>query len=301
MKLRAVAHIDSPSGNAPIAAVLECDIRIILDGVVRTVRAIARAVDHFYRRRINSGVERTRETGTVVVGDEGRTAFDVHVVATVATIPLKGVLAVILDGERRSVFEVEFVVAAEVNCMRFASGSRTVHSKRSAIERKGCALACAHRLPIPFGGIRGGANTGHAGIDVLEHERMAPKGNALVGELQRVTIAIDGEVHLQVKASGLGILKQRNRLTVLCGCDSLIKRVVLGLVDTCHATIGIGARRQNQRADKCHGKHRHQARRASVHTSFKLHFVLPISISGRSPQTEEQQTASNIHCDGMRF
>lgn len=132
---------------------------------------------------------------------------------------------------------------------------------------------------------------------------MTPKGNALVSELQRIAAAINGEILAQVKTGGLGVGKQRNRLAVLCSSNSLIKRVVLkpSLVNTCHGSVGIGTRRHNQRADKRHGEHRQKARRTSVHTSFKLHFVLPISISGRSPQTEEQQTASNIHCDDMRF
>lgn len=107
---------------------------------------------------------------------------------------------------------------------------------------------------------------------------MTPKGNALVSELQRIAAAINGEILAQVKTGGLGVGKQRNRLAVLCGGNSLIKRVVLGLANTCHSTIGIGARHQNQRADKCHGKHRHQARCPGAYTSFKLHFVLPIGV-----------------------
>lgn len=88
------------------------------------------------------------------------------------------------------------------------AGAGAIHSKRSAIERERGILACAHRHPIPLGSIRGGANTSHARIDVLEYKRVTPKGDALVGKLQGMAIAIDSEVLIKVKTSGFGIGKE---------------------------------------------------------------------------------------------
>ena len=59
-----------------------------------------------------------------------------------------------------------------------------IHGKRSVIERERGILACAHRHPIPLGGIRDGTNAGHACIDILKHERMSLKGDTFVGNLQ---------------------------------------------------------------------------------------------------------------------
>ena len=147
---------------------------------------------------------RARKARTAVIGGVGRAAFDVHVVAAVAAIPLKSVLLVVLNGEIRAILQVKLIVATEINGMNVA-GTGAVHGERSAIERERGILARAHRHPFPLGGIRSGANAGHACIDVLEHKRVAPKGNALVGELQRVAIAVDGEVLVQIKARSLGM------------------------------------------------------------------------------------------------
>ena len=218
-----------------------------------------------------------------MIGGIGRATLDVYVVATVAAIPLKGVLTVVLNGEARAILQVKFVVAAEIDGVSLtltARGTGAIHGERSAVERKGSVLACAHRHPVPLSGIRRRANADHAHGNVLERQCLTPKSNALVSEFQRVAAAINGEILAQVKAGGLRIGKQRNRLAVLCGGNSLIKRVVLrpSLVNTCHVTVGIGTRRHNQRADKCHGKHRHQARCPGAYASFKLHFVLPIGV-----------------------
>ena len=250
----------------------------VLDIEVRTIRTVAGRVHNVDLRVINRDDKRTRKARAAVIGGVGRAALDINVVAAVAAIPLKSVMLIVLNGESGGVLKVELVVAAEINCMRVVSCSRAVHSEGSAIERKGCALACAHGHPIPFGGVRSGANAGHARVNVLECQRLAPKSNALISELQRVAAAIDGEILAQVKAGSLRIGKQRNRLAVLCVGNSLIKRVVLGLANTCHSAIGIGTRHQNQRADKCHGKHRHQARCPGAYASFKLHFFLPIGV-----------------------
>lgn len=114
--------------------------------------------------------------------------------------------------------------------MHVAGGTGTVHGKRSAIERERGILARAHRHPFPLGGIRSGANAGHACIDVLEHKRVAPKGNALVGELQRVAIAVDGEVLVQIKARSLGIGKELDgrAVSILGDSKRFIKGRVLG-------------------------------------------------------------------------
>lgn len=60
----------------------------------------------------------------------------------------------------------------------------------------------------------GGTNAGHACIDILKHERMSPKGDTFVGELQGMAIAIDSEVVIKVKTSGFGIDKELNGRTV---------------------------------------------------------------------------------------
>ena len=91
--------------------------------------------------------------------------------------------------------------------MNVASAS-AIHGKRSGIERERGSLVCAHRHPIPLGGIRGGTNVGHACIDVLKHERMSPKGDTFVGKLQGMAIVIDTKVIIKVKTSGFGIDKE---------------------------------------------------------------------------------------------
>ena len=205
---------------------------------MRTVRAVTGRVHDVNLRIVNRDDKRTRKARAALIGSVGRTAFDVHVVATVAAIPLKSVLRVVLNGEVRTILQVKLIIAAEIDGMN-VTGTGAVHSEGSAIERKGCVLACAHGHPLPLSGIRRGANAGHARVNVLECQRLAPKSNALISELQRVAAAINGEILAQVKTSGFGVGKQRNRLAVLCGGNSLIKRVVLGLANTCHSAIGI--------------------------------------------------------------
>ncbi|WP_418950044.1 hypothetical protein [Slackia isoflavoniconvertens] len=46
------------------------------------------------------------------------------------------------------------------------------------------------------------------------HERMSPKGDTFVGKLQRMVVAIDGEIIIKVKTSGFGIDKELNGRTV---------------------------------------------------------------------------------------
>ena len=94
------------------------------------------------------------------------------------------------------------------------ASANAIHGKRSAIECERGILACAHRHPIPLSGIRGGTNAGHACIDVLKHERMSLKGDTFVGKLQRMVVAIDGEIVIKVKTSGFGIDKELNGRTV---------------------------------------------------------------------------------------
>lgn len=89
-----------------------------------------------------------------------------------------------------------------------------IYGKRSVIECERGILACAHRHPIPLSGIRGGTNAGHACIDVLKHERMSLKSDTFVGKLQRMVVAIDGEIIIKVKTSGFGIDKELNGRTV---------------------------------------------------------------------------------------
>ena len=157
--------------------------------------------------------KRVRKAGTAVVRGVGRAAFDVHVVAAVAAIPLKSVLLVVLNGEIRAILQVELIVVAEIDGMNVASAG-AIHGKRSVIERGRDILVCARRHPIPLGGIRGGTNAGHACIDILKHERMPPKGDTFVGKLQGMVVAIDGEIVIKVKTSGFGIDKELNKRTL---------------------------------------------------------------------------------------
>ena len=115
--------------------------------------------------------KRARKARTAVVRGVGRAAFDVHVVTAVTAIPLKSVLLVVLNGEIRAILQVGLIVVAEIDGMNVASAG-AIHGKRSVIERERGILACAHRHPIPLGGIRDGTNAGHACIDVLKHERL---------------------------------------------------------------------------------------------------------------------------------
>lgn len=158
---------------------------------------------------INVPVKPERQWPEVV----GRAAFDVHVVAAVAAIPLNSVLLVVLNGEIRAILQVELIVVAEIDGMNVASAN-AIHGKRSVIERGRGILVCAHRHPIPLGGMRGGTNVGHACIDILMHERMSPQGDTFVGKLQRMVVAIDGEIIIKVKTSGFGIDKELNGHTV---------------------------------------------------------------------------------------
>ena len=206
----------------------------IHDIEVGAVRAIAGRVHDVDLRIVDRDDKRARKSRTAVVGVVGGTFLDVHVVAAVAAIPLKGVLLVVLNGEVRGVLKVEFVVAAEVDGMNVA-GAGAIHGKRSAIERERGILACAHRHPIPLGGIRGGADAGHGHVDVLERQSFAPKGNALVGEVQCVAIAVDGEILAQVKASGLGISEELDgRIVSVLGSS---KRLIEGSI-LCAVKLG---------------------------------------------------------------
>lgn len=157
--------------------------------------------------------KRARKARTTVVRGVGRAAFDVHVVTAVNAIPFKSVLLVVLNGEIRAILQVELIVVAEIDGMNVASAN-AIHGKRSVIERGRDILVCAHKHPIPLGGIRGGTNAGHACIDILKHERMSPKGDTFVGKLQRMVVAIDGGIIIKVKTSGFGIDKELNERTV---------------------------------------------------------------------------------------
>lgn len=216
----------------------------ILDIKVRTIRTVAGRVHNVDLRVVDRNDKGARETGTAVIGGVGRATLDIHVVAAVAAIPLKGVLLVVLNGEVRTILQVKLVIAAEIDGMN-VTGTGAIHGKRSAIERERGILARAHRHPFPLGGIRSGANAGHACIDVLEHKRVAPKGNALVGELQRVAIAVDGEVLVQIKARSLGIGKELDGRAVSFLGDSkrFIKGRVLGPVKLCDRSTVPCARR----------------------------------------------------------
>ena len=151
--------------------------------------------------------KRARKARTAVVRGGGRAAFDVHVVTAVTAIPLKSVLLVVLNGEIRAILQVGLIVVAEIDGMNVASAG-AIHGKRSVIERERGILACAHRHPIPLGGIRDGTNAGHACIDILKHERMSLKGDTFVGKLQDMVVVIDSEVIIKVKTSGFGIDKE---------------------------------------------------------------------------------------------
>ena len=165
------------------------------------------------RRVADRDDKRARKARTAVVRGVGRAAFDVHVVAAVAAIPLKSVLLVVLNGEIRAILQVKLIVFAEIDGMNVVSAG-AIHGKHSAIECERGILACAHRHPIPLSGIRGGTNAGHACIDVLKHERMSPKGDTFVSKLQSMAIAIDSKVIIKVKTSGFGIDKELNGRTV---------------------------------------------------------------------------------------
>ena len=56
----------------------------------------------------------------------GRTSLDVHVIAAVAAIPLKGVLLVVLNGEVRTILQVKLIIAAEIDGMN-VTGTGAVH------------------------------------------------------------------------------------------------------------------------------------------------------------------------------
>ena len=219
-------------GKAVRAVTREVNHGAILDIEVRAIRTVAGRVHDVDLRFVDRDDKRARKARTAVIGGVGRAAFDVHVVAAVAAIPLKSVLLVVLNGEIRAILQVKLIVATEINGMNVASAG-TVHGKRSTIERERGILARAHRHPFPLGGIRSGANAGHACIDVLEHKRVAPKGNALVGELQRVAIAVDGEVLVQIKARSLAIGKELDGRAVsfLGGSKRFIERRILGTVE----------------------------------------------------------------------
>lgn len=143
--------------------------------------------------------KRARKARTAVVRGVGR--------AAVTAIPPKSVLLVVLNGEIRAILQVGLIVVAEIDGMNVASAG-AIHGKRSVIERERGILACAHRHPIPLGGIRDGTNAGHACIDVLKHKCMSPKGDTFVGKLQGMAIAIDSKVIIKVKTSGFGIDKE---------------------------------------------------------------------------------------------
>lgn len=117
----------------------------------------------------------------------------------------------VLNGEIRAILQVELIVFAEIDGMDVASA---IHGKRSVIECERGILVCAHRHPIPLGGIRDGTNAGHACIDILKHERMSLKGDTFVGKLQDMVVVIDSEVIIKVKTSGFGIDKELNGRTV---------------------------------------------------------------------------------------
>lgn len=157
--------------------------------------------------------KRARKARTAVVRGVGRAAFDVHVVTAVTAIPLKSVLLVVLNGEIRAILQVGLIVVAEIDGMNVASAG-AIHGKRSVIERGRGILVCAHRHPIPLGGIRDGTNAGHACIDILKHERMSLKGDTFVDKLQGMVVVIDSEVIIKVKTSGFGIDKELNGRTV---------------------------------------------------------------------------------------
>ena len=102
---------------------------------MRTIRAVTSRVHDIDLRVVNRDDKRTRKARAAVIGGVGRATFDVHVVAAVAAIPLKGVLLVVLNGEFRSILQVKLIVAAEVDGMNVAS-VRAIHGKRSAIKRE---------------------------------------------------------------------------------------------------------------------------------------------------------------------
>lgn len=76
-----VLHSQIAGRQAVRTVAAEVDVRAVFDVIVRTVRAVAAAIDDFYITFIYRYIEGAGKAGTVMVGDEGGTAGNIAVVA----------------------------------------------------------------------------------------------------------------------------------------------------------------------------------------------------------------------------
>ena len=171
----------------------EIDSRAVPNIEVRTVRTIASRVRHVNCGSIHRDSEGACEARAVMLGGKSRATLNVHVVATIAAIPLQGVLLVVLNREIRAIAQVELVVLAKVDGMHVVASACSIHGERGAVERKGGVSAGADGHPRPLR-IGSRSHAGHGGIDVLEHKGMAPKRNALARKGQGVSVANNREI-----------------------------------------------------------------------------------------------------------
>ena len=93
-------------GKAVRAVTREVNHGAVLDIEVRTIRTVNSRVLNVDLRVVDRDDKSACKARAAVIRGVGRATFDVHVVAAVAAIPLKGVLLVVLDGEVRTILQV---------------------------------------------------------------------------------------------------------------------------------------------------------------------------------------------------
>jgi len=207
------------------AIAIESNGRVVSDFKIRTVGTVTCAVDHIHFRMVYFRTKCSCKARAVMVGNKGRIRY-IYIVATISAVPLQCVLSIIFNGKIRLILQIQFVIGAKINSMHISS-IRTIH-------RHGCIVQCQGRIfagtnchPTPFG-IRRRTDACHYDIAVLKHQRLSPKGNALIVEhnLVLITAAIDCQVLTQIHSCGGTISLQENGITILCCSNCIIQRFI---------------------------------------------------------------------------
>ena len=219
---------------------------------VGTVGAVTGAVDHVHQGIGNGRIECTGKAGAVIVGHKCGIR-DIHIVAAVAAVPFQGILRIIPDSQRGTVFKIQLVIAAKVDRV-FVAGIFAVHGHLHIVQCQGCVFAGADGLPVPLRGIGCGSDAVHDYLDVFEGQRLTPQSNAVLGKSDRghrhALSRPDGQVLAEIQAIRNGVPQQFNGITIRRLLDGQIQRRILNLSDFGDSGFSLRQSRGGQQAEQ---------------------------------------------------
>ena len=258
-----VLHSQIAGRQAVRTVAAEVDVRAVFDVIVRTVRAVAAAIDDVYITVIYCYIEGADKAGTVIVGGEGGTAGNIAVVTAVTAVPFQSIMLIVLDRQVGTVLNVQLIVGTEIDGMCITGSTCAVHRHVGVVQREGSILAGANGHPLPFGSIRCAADTLHLNMHILEGQICAPQSDALLfkGEFGlddglfysavilcfggRFCDTLNGKFLIYVHSGGLGVFDHFNDVVVLGCIDGVVKaRIAL----TVNGGNSFGLRRSGGRS-----------------------------------------------------